>query len=263
MELRNRNVWITGASSGIGEALAIGLAAAGARLILSARRESRLEGVRDRCRSLGVSATSLPLDLEDTASLPEVARRAGELDGPIDILINNAGIGQSSLALETDLTVSERIMRINYLGTVALSKAVLPAMIARREGQLVVVTSLLGKFGVKRRSSYSASKHALHGYFDSLRCELLNTNVNVTLVCPGWVDTELEARALQGDGSLRGPTETGKDGLTPMAFAGPALKAIRQGKPEVYIGGPEVRGVWAKRFAPALLNRVLARTAID
>jgi len=263
MELQNKNVWITGASSGIGEALAIACAAEGARLLLSARRVDKLEGVRERCEAAGASARVLPLDLEDTASLPDVARRAAQLDGPIDVLINNAGIGQSSLALDTDVSVSERIMRINYLGTVALSKAVLPTMLERRQGQIVVVTSLLGKFGVKRRSSYSASKHALHGYFDSLRCELLHSNVGVTLVCPGWVDTELEARALRGDGSLRGPTNTGKDGLSPEAFAGPALKAIRLGKPEVYIGGPEVRGVWAKRFAPGLLNRVLARTAID
>lgn len=263
MEIHNRNVWITGASSGIGEALALAFAKAGARLVLSARREGRLDAVRDRCQALGVSARSLPMDLEDTDSLPDAAKRAGQLNGPIDILINNAGIGQSSLALDTEVAVSERIMRINYLGTVALTKAVLPTMLARREGQVVVVTSLLGKFGVKRRSSYSASKHALHGYFDSLRCELLESNVQVTLVCPGWVDTELESRALRGDGSLRGPTNTGKDGLSPTEFAGPALKAIRQGKPEVYIGGPEVRGVWAKRFAPSLLTRVLARTAID
>lgn len=263
MELKNRNVWITGASSGIGEALALALAAAGARVIVSARRADRLEVVRRRCEAVGPGARSLTLDLEDTASLPAAAQHAAELQGPIDILINNAGIGQSSLALDTDIAVSERIMRINYLGTVALTKAVLPSMLARDEGQIAVVTSLLGKFGVKRRSSYAASKHALHGYFDSLRCELLDTQLTISLVCPGWVATELESHALRGDGSLRGETKTGTDGLTPEQFAGPALKAIRRGKPEVYIGGPEVRGVWAKRFAPSMLTRVLARTAID
>lgn len=265
MELKERTVWVTGASSGIGAALARRIAGAGARVVVSARRIERLEQLR---RSLPDGAVHVvPLDLADTASLSEAARRAEALAGPVDVLVNNAGVGQNALALESPTALVEQIMRTNYLGPVTLTGCVLPGMLARGRGQVVVVTSVLGKFGIRRRSAYCASKHALHGYFDALRCELEDQGakgVEVTLVCPGWVRTELEVRAVTGDGSVRGEgTRAGAGGMAPDRFAERALRAIRRGKKEVCIGGLEVGAVWVKRFAPWLLRTALASEAMD
>jgi dehydrogenase/reductase SDR family protein 7B len=244
--------------------MAHGFAQEGARLLLSARRADRLAAVQRRCEELGARYVAvLPLDLENTASLEERSRVAEETLGPIDLLVNNAGIAQSSEALETSLEVTERILRINFLGTVAITRAIAPRMVARKRGDIAVVSSLLGKFAVRRRSSYAASKHALHGYFDALRLELDGTGIGVSLICPGWVATDIDVDALRGDGTRRGRLGSSKDGMTPERFAGLALEALRTREPEAYLGGPEVRGVWAKRFVPSLLHRVLARTPIE
>lgn len=250
----NRVVWITGASSGIGEALARELAQQGARLIVSARRQERLERLAADCtRSPAVHV--LPMDQERIETLPDVARRAEELEGNIDVLVLNAGIGQNSRAMETPLELVERIHRINYLGTVALAQPVLERMLERNAGHVVVTSSVLGKFGIHLRSAYSAAKHALHGYFDSLRCEIRDSNVSITIVCPGFVRTEIEERALKADGTPLGPTDVGKDGMAADVFARKMAKAIVKKKREVYIGGPEIGGVYLKRFFPALVDR--------
>jgi short-subunit dehydrogenase len=207
------------------------------------------------------------MDLSDIASLPDVARRADALAGPIDILVNNAGIGQNGLALDCPIALVELIMRTNYLGPVTLTSCMLQRMRERGRGQIVTVTSVLGKFGIRRRSAYCASKHALHGYFDSLRCELEDDGargIELTLLCPGWVRTELEVRALTGDGSPRGTaTRAGTTGMDPDVFARRALRAIRKGKQEAYIGGLEIAAVWVKRLAPWLLRTALAWEAMD
>lgn len=260
MEVKGRVVWITGASSGIGEALAAEMARAGARLILSARREEKLEAARERC---GGEARALPLDVADIGALPARAGEAWELFGHVDILVNNAGVGQRSLALETELVVDEAIMRVNYLGTVALTKALLPRMLERGSGQIVVTSSVLGKFGVQRRSAYAASKHALHGFFDSLRCELAGKNIQITLVCPGWVRTDISKSAYEGDGSRHGEMDPGQEkGMPADVFARKMLKAIRKDKDEVAIGGSEAWAVLAKRLVPGILNKLLPRIKV-
>jgi short-subunit dehydrogenase len=265
MDLAGKTVWVTGASSGIGAALARRIAEKGATVVASARRRDRLEELRAACP--GAFVHVLPMDLADTGSLPAVARKAQELAGPIDVLVNNAGLGQNSVALDTPTAIVEQIMRTNYLGPVTLAHALLPGMLERGAGQLVTVTSILGKFGIRRRSAYSASKHALHGYFDSLRVELRDlgaTGVQVTLLCPGWVRTELEVRALTADGTPRGSeTRAGTTGMTADEFARRALVPIRRGKAEACIGGIEVWGVWVKRFVPSLLHLALSREAMD
>jgi short-subunit dehydrogenase len=265
MQVRDRTVWVTGASSGIGAALARRMAREGARVLVSARRLERLEQLRASLPQGTVHV--LPIDLADTASLPGAVARAESLAGPIDVLVNNAGVGQNALALEAPVAQVDDIMRTNYLGPVALATSVLPGMLARGRGQIVTVTSVLGKFGIRRRSAYCASKHALHGYFDALRCELEDRGakgIEVTLVCPGWVRTELEVRAVTGDGSARGDgTRAGTTGMDPDRFAERAVRAIRRGKAEVCIGGLEVGAVWLKRFAPWLLRAALAREAMD
>jgi short-subunit dehydrogenase len=257
---RDKVVWVTGASSGIGEAVARELARRRARLILSARRADRLQRLKEE---LGGATVVVPYDQERTDTIEVVAREAELRAGPIDVLVANAGIGQSGLALDTGLDVVERLLRVNFLGVVALTRAVLPGMVARGRGHLVITSSVLGKYGVQRRSAYAAAKHALHGYFDSLRCELAGTNVKITLICPGWVHTELERLALQGDGSARGDTKTGTDGFSPDRFAPLMLRAVERGEREAYIGGIEARAVWVHRFAPNLLTKILAKQPVD
>lgn len=201
----------------------------------------------------------LTLDLTDLDGLPQKAERALEAFGRIDILVNNGGIGQHSLALETNLRVDQAIMLTNYLGQVALTKAVLPSMIARKSGHIVVVSSVAGKIGVPMRSAYAASKHALHGFFESLRAEIWRDRVQVTLVCPGFVHTNLRVNALQADGTPRGKDVPRHPlALTAEACAAQILNAVAKNKEEVYIGR-EGFAIYAYRFFPGLVSKVLRR----
>ncbi len=253
-------VWITGASSGIGKALARDLAGRGARLILSARRAGRLEEVRSGLPRPDDHLV-LPLDLGAAASLPAVAAEALRQRGRVDVLVHNGGISQRSLAKDTGLDVDRRIFEVNFFGTVALTKAVLPAMLERRAGHLVVVTSLVGRVGTPMRSAYAASKHALHGFFESLRAEVWREGIRVTLVCPGFVRTEVTLHALTADGTPQGTMDRAQQqGMAPAACAARIARAVEQGRAEVLIGGRERFAVPLMRFAPALFRRIV-RTA--
>lgn len=259
--LKNKIVWITGASSGIGEAMAVAAAQQGAKLILSARRPSELQRVADLCQA--TECRILPLDIADTDAIKIVVQKAIQQWGRIDILVNNAGISQRSLALETDLDVDKRLMAVNYIGTIALSKAILPTMIAQNGGIIVVVSSLTGKFGTPYRSSYAASKHALHGFFDALRAELYDKNIRFTILCPGFVRTNISINALTADGSPQQTMdEATNKGLSPEIFAKRAWKAILNGREEVYIGKREVMGVYLKRWLPTLFSKLLRRVKV-
>jgi dehydrogenase/reductase SDR family member 7B len=165
MEVTNKVIWITGASSGIGEALCYKLNEAGAKLIISSRRAEGLYQVKHNCIKSQLDVHVLPLDLENTSELPAKAKSALTIFGRIDMIIHSGGVSQRSLAMDTDLDIAKKIMNINFWGTVALTQAVIPSMLSNKEGQIVVISSLVGKFGTKFRSAYSASKHALHGYF--------------------------------------------------------------------------------------------------
>jgi dehydrogenase/reductase SDR family protein 7B len=260
MDLRQRAIWITGASSGIGRALALAFHRAGARLVLSARREEVLDEVRRACGDDAEHITVLPLDLSEPQELPAKAQAAFRPHGAIDILVHSAGLSQRSLVHETDLRVDRSLMEVNFFGAVALTKAVLPAMLARRTGHIVVISSLLGKFGMRGRSGYAASKHALHGYFESLRAEVRSAGIAVTLVCPGYVDTDLPLHALTGDGSphgLRDATHTRAMSATTCATR--ILESIERRREEVVIGGWETYAVSFKRFLPGLFARAIRR----
>ncbi len=247
MELRDRTVWITGASSGIGEALALELARAGAGVVLSARREDRLERTASACRAHGGRVAVLPLDLADPDRLAGSGARAEALLGPIDILVHAAGVGQRGTALATDMTVARRILEVDFWSGVTLCREILPSMLSRKRGQLVAVTGVLGKFGAPRRSFYSASKHALHGWLDSLREELIGTGVDVTLLVPGWVKTEISEHALEADGSSHGVMDEGqRQGITAEVCARRARPAIREGRAEQLIGGIECGAEYAQ-----------------
>lgn len=258
---RDQVVWVTGASAGIGAALARAFAADGARLVLSARRLPQLEETRAACESLGAAAVLvLPLDLEDTTRHDAAVARVLALFGRVDLLVNNAGLSQRSLAADTALAVDRRLIAANYIGTVSLTKAVLPVMRAQRGGHIAVVTSLVGHIGTPMRSSYAASKHALHGFFDSLRGEVWRDGICITLVCPGFVRTDVSINALSADGSPHAVMDRGQaNGMDPDRCAAKVLRGLRNRKAEVWVGGKEVFAAWIERFCPPLYRYIVKR----
>ena len=260
----NKVVWVTGASSGIGEALAYELSKKGSRLILSARRKDELERVKNNCTGSRENIKVLPFDVTQSDQLPQITNQAIQLFGHIDILINNSGISQRSFAKETLLDVDRKIMEVNYFGAVALTKNILPHFFSRKSGHFVVVTSITGKFGTPYRSGYAASKHALHGFFDSLRAELwrdMKDAIKVTIISPGFIHTPITLAAVTGDGSPLNKMDEGQYHGKPAAWcARKVIHAIERNKEEVYIGGREVLAVYLKRFFPRLLSKIM-RTA--
>lgn len=254
MNFKDKVIWITGGSSGIGEHLAYALAAQGARLILSSRNEKELQRVKNNCNK-NTKVLLIPLDVTDFDTIPAAVEKAVAYFNRIDILVNNAGISQRSLIIETTLDVDQRIMTVNYFGAIAITKAMLPIFLKQGSGQIVVISSVMGKIGVPYRSAYAASKHALHGFFDSLRTEFGRQNIDVTIILPGYVRTNVTVNALTGDGSpmntMAAETEKGMD---PTYFANRAIRAIDRKKEEVMIGKREVYSVYVKRFLPAFFS---------
>lgn len=251
MNFKNKVVWITGASSGIGEHMAYAFAKQGAKLVLSSRKEQELLRVKEACEG-DADILILPVDVAEFDSLAAKTEIVIERFGCIDILINNAGISQRDLIINTDFSVDHKIMSVNYLGTVALTKTVLPYMIEKQSGQIVVISSVMGKLALSHRSAYAASKHALHGYFDALRSEVADENIHVTLLLPGYVQTNVTLNALKGDGTKNNVmAPTTKGGITPEQFAKSALRAISSKKNEIYIGKMKERAALViKRFFP-------------
>jgi short-subunit dehydrogenase len=263
--LISKVIWITGASSGIGEALTYALAKEGAFLILSARRKEELERVKGNCNGTDpANIHILPIDLAKAETLLLNTEAAIQIFGRIDILINNGGISQRSLAHETKLEVDRAIMEVDYFGTLALSKYLLPHFLKRKSGHYVVTSSVMGIIGTPYRSGYAAAKHALHGFFDSLRAEVWKENIFITLICPGWIRTNITLNAVIGDGSkLNEMDKTTDKGLTPNYCAARIVNAIKSKKEEVYIGGAkEVFGVYTKRFFPKLFSKIVRNVAV-
>ena len=263
MNFTNKIVWITGASSGIGKSLAIELSKQNIKLILSSRNEIALNQVKNECKNSS-TIKILPLNLENYSNMSLKVEEALLLFGSIDVLFNNGGISQRSLVKDTSIEVDKRIMNINYLGTVALTKALLPHFIQKNSGHFVVTTSIVGKIGTPLRSSYAASKHALHGFFDSLRAEVHQNNIKVTLACPGFVQTNVSLNALTGNGTPQNKMDGAtKNGLTSETFVKLLIKAVKNDKQEVYIGGfKEKLGVYTKRFFPKLLSTMIRKMAV-
>lgn len=259
MLFTDKTIWITGASSGIGEALAYTLSGCGARLILSARNAEKLEQVRSQCQN-PTQHWVVPLDLSHTHELPTIARRVLGQVGHLDILINNGGISQRGLAKDTAVEVDRRIMEVNFFATVVLTKAVLPSMLKRNAGHIVVISSLMGKFGTPLRSTYAASKHALQGFMDCLRAEIWNKGIKVTVICPGFVKTDISLNALKPDGTRYGVMNKGvENGLPAEVCAKRIAQAIARGEEEVIIAGKEKWGLYLKQFLPSLYNAYIRR----
>lgn len=255
-------IWITGASSGIGEATAKKFSQEGYRVIISARNEKELNRVKSEC-SNPTEVQVLPLDLVEIDSFDKKVSLAIASFGKVDIVLHNGGISQRSLIKETGLEVDRKLMEVNFFGTVALTKAILPHFVARKTGQFAVVSSLVGKFGSPFRSSYAASKHALHGFFDTLRAEHFQDNITVTMICPGFIRTNVSVNALTADGSALGKMDEAQaKGMSPEACATEIYAAITRKKEEVFIGGKETFAVHLKRFFPAIFSKIIKKATV-
>lgn len=267
MSLTNKVVWITGASSGIGEALAYELARKGCKLILSARRKEELERVKGNCPpGRQAEIRVLPLDLTASSTLQLSVDAAIQIFGHIDILVNNGGISQRSFAKDTLISVDRTVMEVNFFGTISITKYLLPHFLARKQGHLVTVSSVTGIFGTPYRSAYAASKHALHGFFDSLRAELykdVGEAITVTMICPGFIHTPITLSAVTGDGTPLGKMDEAQFKGKPADWcARKIVSAIENRKEEVYIGGIETLGVRFKRLFPKLFSRYIRNAAV-
>jgi dehydrogenase/reductase SDR family protein 7B len=246
-------VWVTGASSGIGRALALALHRQSATVILSSRNRAALEAVALECDG-GAPAHVLPLDLTDEASIPDAVSAALSVAGHVDYVVHNAGIAARAAVADTDLKVHRRVMDTNYFGPVALTKAILPSMIRRRSGTFVVVSSIVGRFGAARIGAYAASKHALHGFFESLRAEVRRDNIRVCMVLPGFVDTAITLNALTGTGATFGrPMRVHLDGMSPEQCARRILAGVAAGRQELVMGGLEAVSIPLLRVSRRLV----------
>jgi dehydrogenase/reductase SDR family member 7B len=245
MRFKDKIVWITGASSGIGEALAEGFAAEGAALILSGRRRDALDAVGAR---LSGDWLALPFEATDHEAMVAAAGQAWDWRGHVDILVNNAGISQRSLAIDTAFPVYRTLIETDLLAPIALTQAILPKMAARGGGHIVAISSVAGRLGPVLRTGYAAAKHGLIGYCDALRAEVEAAyGIKVTTVLPGSVRTRVAANALQGDGSPRGVSDANIDaGMDPALCARRIIEAVAAGTRELIVAEG------AEAFAAAL-----------
>ena len=255
-------IWITGASSGIGEAAAKKFSKEGYQVILSARNLKELERVKSAC-SNPTDVFVLQLDLVEIDTFEEKVKQAIAYFGKVDILLHNGGISQRSLIRETPLMVDRKLMEVNFFGTVALTKLILPHFISRNSGHFAVISSLVGKFGSPFRSSYAASKHALHGFFDTLRAEHFQENIAVTMICPGFIRTNVSVNALTADGTALGQMdEAQQKGMSPEDCAAEIFSAITGKKEEVNIGGKETMAIYVKRFFPGIFSKIIKKAKV-
>lgn len=257
-----KTVWLTGASSGIGEALAYELASRGARLVLSARRLPRLQAVQARCERPERHLV-LAFDMTHGPALGVQVERVRAHAGNIDMLINNAGVSQRSLVEDTDLGVDRSLFETDYFGPVSLVKHVLPHMLTRGEGHVVAVASLAGLVATPYRSSYSAAKAALIAFHDALRAETAKRGIVVTVLCPGFVKTEIAESALTGNGSQSAGKHPQQAGVMSAAlFARRAVDALEREQSLAVIGGRESLVWWLARLSPKLANLAVARARV-
>jgi len=255
-----KTVWITGASSGIGEALAYDLAKKGSSLILSARSVDKLEKVSEQCKSLGADTAVLPVDLSDLDALPSKANDALKFFGKIDILVNNGGISQRSYSYETPFSVDKKMMDIDYFSYVILSKEILKHMLERGTGHIVAVSSISGRFGFPLRSAYCAAKHAICGFFEAMRAELIDKNIAVTIISPGRINTPISLSAMTKDGTPHNQSDDGlRNGMPLDIFTKKMVRAIEKKKVEALIGKKEILMVHIKRFFPRIFYTLVTK----
>ncbi len=261
---KDKVVWITGASSGIGESLVKEAAKRGAKLVLSARREKELKRVQKENGLNDKNSLILPLDLENYKKLGKVPAVVIKKFGTIDVLINNGGISQRSLAHETSIETYETIMKVNYFGNIALTLAVLPYMREWKKGWVSTIASVAGLIGVPLRTGYSSTKFALTGFYEALRAENVKENLKVTLVYPGFVRTNISHYALKGDGTPQKKMDKViENGIDPDVCARKILDAIAAEDLQVIIaGGKEKFGMFLRHYFPKVFAKFLAKTPV-
>ncbi|NQV51888.1 MAG: SDR family NAD(P)-dependent oxidoreductase [Flavobacteriales bacterium] len=260
---KDKKVWITGASSGIGEAFAHAFAAKGAQLILSSRNAEKLNAL---VASLaGARHKVIRMDVSDESSINAALTEHRLLIDEVDVLVNNAGVSQRALTWEASRESERMIMETNFFGATALAKAVLPGMMKRNHGTIINMSSPAGAFGFPLRSSYSASKHALHGYFETLRAELkaAGKDIHILMALPGRVQTNMSVNAMTGDGSKQGTRDKRlESGITPEACARKIIQAAENGKAELYIGREQAL-IYIKRFFPSIFRSIVTKFKPD
>jgi short-subunit dehydrogenase len=260
ISLKNRLVLITGASSGIGRAIVRELALEGAKLILADRNIEDLAKIKEECLKSTSFCETIQFDLSVADEVTNAAKIILEKYGAVYLLINNGGISMRSLAVETPIEIDRKIMEIDFFSYIILTKALLPAMIEKGEGCIAATSSLSGKFGFHLRSSYAAAKHAIQGYFETLRMELKQHGISVTIAYPGSINTNISVNAIEKDGKAHGVMDPAQaKGMSAENCAKHYLNAIRKGKPEVMIGGKEIIMFHLKRFFPKIFFKVIGK----
>ena len=255
------SVWITGASSGIGEACAYRYAAQGARLTLTSSSAERLENVAEKCRAAGATqVVVLPYDFSSNDDIEALVQSAWDATEGIDIVMLNAGISQRTNVEDTSMEMVRKIMEVNYFAPVAIAKELLPRMLSAGGGKIAVTTSIAGRFGFPLRCGYSSSKFALYGFFETLQAEYYDAGIRVTIVCPGRIQTNISRYALDKGGKPHGVMDPGQaDGMTAEAAARVITRAIAKEKKEVLVGRKELLMVYIKRFFPGLCAMLARR----
>ena len=249
--------WITGASSGIGEALVYEFVREGAYVIASSNDLSGLERVKAACGERAGDIICSPFDLSDTSGIGNVVEQHIKVFGKIDYLLNIGGISQRARIDETPLWLDRKIFEINYFGTIALTKAVLPYMISQRSGHILATSSISGRFGFPLRSAYSASKQALHGFFETLFLENKKFNIKSSVIIPGRVRTQISFHALDSEGREHGKMDEGlAKGISPEKAAKTIIKGILKNKREILVGKGELSLLYIRRFCPPLFFRI-------
>lgn len=258
MNLKDKVVWLTGASSGIGEAIAYALAKENCKIVLSARRVEELKRVRKNINLPDENILILPIDLEKYNHVNDWVKKVMNKFNRIDVLINNGGVSQEGSVLSTTAEVEQKIMNINYFGNVALAKAVASIMQQQKNGKIAVTTSIIGKFGLPNLSTYAASKHALYGFYDSFRLELKKDNVTVLLVAPGFINTNVTLNAVTADGSKHNKNSPAQEnGMKTDVFAKKFIKALKSNKNHKYIGKKELLSIPFKTLFPNIFYNLM------
>lgn len=255
-----KTIWVTGASSGIGKALALELASYKTHLILSSRKIGELEKVAAECRRFGCDCSIYPIDLADPENVTTTADKVLSEIGNIDILFNNGGISQRSYLVDTAVEVDRKIMEIDYFSGVILTKKVLPGMLAKGYGHIIAISSITGIFGFPLRSGYAAAKHALHGFYETLWAELHDKGMNVSVVRPGIIRTNVSVEAVTGDGKPYGIMDHGQDkGITAETCAHKILKGVHKKKVMITIVGKEWLMIFFKKYIPFIFYKLVSK----
>jgi dehydrogenase/reductase SDR family protein 7B len=253
----NKIAWITGGSSGIGEALVKEFIAKGAIVIASSNVKEELERVKSECNEKSDRVHCVCFDLSDTTGIENLVNEQLNIFGHIDYLINIGGISQRARIDETPLWLDRKIFEINYFGTIALTKAILPYMIRQRSGHILATSSISGRFGFPLRSAYSASKQALHGFFETLYLENKKYNLRSSVIIPGRVRTAISLHALDPEGKEHGKLDEGQTkGISPEKAAEMIIRGIIRNKREILVGSGELMMLHIRRYLPWLFFRI-------